>query len=103
MINKAHFKWTTRPRSRSCNGRKYDVESTVAHERGHTFGLDHQDESGANVDPQVVRGYDGGEIQLPGIFRRKFELRRPEILFETMQLRCARNRHDPWLLRQQPS
>ena len=45
MINKAHFKWTTRPRSRSCNGRKYDVESTVAHERGHTFGLDHVSES----------------------------------------------------------
>jgi hypothetical protein len=45
MINKAHFKWTTRPRSRSCNGNKYDVESTVAHERGHTFGLDHVSES----------------------------------------------------------
>jgi hypothetical protein len=45
MINKAHFKWTTRPRSRSCNGLKYDVESTVAHERGHTFGLDHVSES----------------------------------------------------------
>jgi tripeptide aminopeptidase len=24
------------------------------------------DESGANVDPQVVRGYDGGDLQLPG-------------------------------------
>jgi hypothetical protein len=45
LLNKAHFKWTTRPRSRSCNGRKYDVESTVAHERGHTFGLDHVSES----------------------------------------------------------
>jgi hypothetical protein len=45
MINKAHFKWTTRPRSRSCNGLKYVVESTVAHERGHTFGLDHVSES----------------------------------------------------------
>jgi hypothetical protein len=45
MINKAHFEWTTRPQSRSCNGRKYDVESTVAHERGHTFGLDHVSES----------------------------------------------------------
>jgi hypothetical protein len=45
MLNKTHFQWTTRPRSRSCNGRKYDVESTVAHERGHTFGLDHVSES----------------------------------------------------------
>jgi hypothetical protein len=45
MINKAQFNWTTRPRARSCNGRKYDLESTVAHERGHTFGLDHVAES----------------------------------------------------------
>jgi hypothetical protein len=45
MINKAQFKWTTRPQARSCNGKKYDLESTVAHERGHTFGLDHVAES----------------------------------------------------------
>jgi hypothetical protein len=45
MINKVNFNWTTRPRSRSCNGKKYDLESTVAHERGHTFGLDHVSES----------------------------------------------------------
>ncbi len=41
-LNKAHFNWTTR--SRSCKGR-YDVESTITHERGHTFGLAHVSES----------------------------------------------------------
>jgi hypothetical protein len=45
MIDKAHHNWTTRPKARSCKG-KYDVESTVAHERGHTFGLGHVPESG---------------------------------------------------------
>ena len=44
MLDKAHHNWTTRPNARSCGG-KYDVESTVAHERGHTFGLDHVSES----------------------------------------------------------
>lgn len=37
-LNSRHFNWTTRPRASSCK-RKYDVESTVTHERGHTFGL----------------------------------------------------------------
>lgn len=36
-LNKEEYGWTTRVRS-SCSGR-YDVESSVTHERGHTFGL----------------------------------------------------------------
>jgi hypothetical protein len=44
MINKTNFNWTTRPDARSCKG-KYDLASTVTHERGHTFGLGHVSES----------------------------------------------------------
>lgn len=40
MLNKARHNWTTRPQAPSCSNR-YDVESSVAHERGHTFGLGH--------------------------------------------------------------
>jgi hypothetical protein len=36
-LNKVHYHWTTRVTS-SCRGR-FDVESTMTHERGHTFGL----------------------------------------------------------------
>jgi hypothetical protein len=36
-LNKADYAWTTRVTS-GCRGR-YDVESTMTHERGHTFGL----------------------------------------------------------------
>ena len=36
-LNKEDYGWTTRLRA-SCSGR-YDVESSVTHERGHTFGL----------------------------------------------------------------
>jgi hypothetical protein len=43
-INKTNFNWTTRPEARSCRG-KYDLASTVTHERGHTFGLDDISES----------------------------------------------------------
>ncbi len=44
MINKARHGWTTNPGSRSCRS-KYDVESVMTHERGHTFGLDHVSEA----------------------------------------------------------
>lgn len=43
-INKAYYTWTTNPLAPSCRGR-YDLESTVTHERGHTFGLGHVSES----------------------------------------------------------
>ena len=43
-INKARYTWTTHPLRRSCKHR-YDLESTVTHERGHTFGLGHVSES----------------------------------------------------------
>jgi hypothetical protein len=36
-LNKDDYRWTTRV-TRSCRGR-YDVESTMTHERGHTFGM----------------------------------------------------------------
>ena len=47
------------------------VFATVPGSAGPTVGLiahvdTSPDESGANVSPQVVRGYDGGELQLPG-------------------------------------
>ena len=44
MINKTNYNWTTRPGARSCRG-KYDLASTMTHERGHTFGLGHVSES----------------------------------------------------------
>jgi tripeptide aminopeptidase len=47
------------------------VFATVPGSAGPTVGLiahvdTSPDESGANVQPQVVRGYDGGDLQLPG-------------------------------------
>lgn len=43
-VNKARYRWTTRPQARSCRG-SYDLESTISHERGHTFGLGHVSET----------------------------------------------------------
>ena len=42
-LNKADYKWTARVTG-SCRGRQ-DVESTMTHERGHTFGLGDVSES----------------------------------------------------------
>lgn len=43
-LNKFDHSWTTTPTSSSCSNR-WDVESVMTHERGHTFGLGHVSES----------------------------------------------------------
>lgn len=45
-INRADYRWTINPGSRSCS-RAYDVESVMTHEWGHVFGLGHVSESGS--------------------------------------------------------
>ena len=39
-INKQGVRWTTSPRSGSCQG-MWDLEGVMTHERGHTFGMKH--------------------------------------------------------------
>src|SRR4051794_9379803 len=43
-----------------------------------------------------------GSLDRVQIFRRQFNLQRPEVLIQAVELRCARNGNNPWLLRQQP-
>ena len=43
-FNKKDHNWTNHPSWDSCDG-DYDIESVMAHERGHVFGLAHVDES----------------------------------------------------------
>jgi hypothetical protein len=44
-INKQGVRWTTSPRSGSCQG-MWDLEGVMTHERGHTFGMGHVPETG---------------------------------------------------------
>lgn len=44
-IDKTRFRWTTSPRALSCKDR-YDLQSVITHEWGHTFGLGHVPEEG---------------------------------------------------------
>jgi len=42
-FERSAYSWTTSPGSLTCLGR-YDIESVMTHERGHSFGLDHVSE-----------------------------------------------------------
>lgn len=54
-VNRADFKWTTNPRPRKCRNR-YDVQSVMTHEWGHTFGLGHvgeKDHGKLTMSPRI--------------------------------------------------
>jgi hypothetical protein len=48
------------------------------------------------------RNLRGCAFDLANIFASQLDVRRADILFQALQLRCARDRNDPRLLRQQP-
>src|SRR5437588_6414813 len=54
------------------------------------------------VSRPVHRDRSGGAIDLTQIFGGQSALRRGDVLLEPMQLRGARDRYNPRLLRQQP-
>ena len=43
-----------------------------------------------------------GALDLTEILGRKLDRNCSDVFFETMQLRCTRDRHDPWFLGEQP-
>jgi hypothetical protein len=43
-----------------------------------------------------------GALDVAEIVQRQDDMRYADVFFEAMQLRRAGDRHDPWLLRQQP-
>ena len=46
--------------------------------------------------------FRGGRLDLAHVVSREFDFSRSRILFEAMQLSRSGDRHDPWLLRQEP-
>src|SRR5580658_3038111 len=48
------------------------------------------------------RDLRGGAIDLAEVLRQKLDLGGPDVLLQATQLRGARNRNHPWLLRQDP-